>query len=338
MMQAQMNILHSGVPTRTTPTLTPTTLRKFEQTLLDLEGEVRPHQNEARFVPPPLDPSMSQNGNILLSFVDTKSWQGSTVNSVPLTPIPTVKSPPIQNLQNQNPNPNPTRKSMGGRRPIKDKSISPEEEERRQVRRERNKLAAARCRKRRLDHTNELLEETEGLEEKKQMLQNELTLLQREKEELESLLESHEPACLLKNANPTSTESIDMKPPPILYIKPDPDSDVDGPLKSKLDPIISNPMLSQQPSQKPFSNQRVRPNSLPVSSGFTPSHRPAEMMDIPVSAATVMPLNFDSLMEGGTGLTPVSGPLVPSCSSQQRNMGCVDLSSPDSASSKLVSL
>lgn len=36
--------------------------------------------------------------------------------------------------------------------------ISPEEEERRKLRRERNKLAAARCRKRRLDHTNELVE------------------------------------------------------------------------------------------------------------------------------------------------------------------------------------
>jgi len=36
--------------------------------------------------------------------------------------------------------------------------MSAEEEQRRQIRRERNKLAAARCRKRRMDHTNELLE------------------------------------------------------------------------------------------------------------------------------------------------------------------------------------
>lgn len=35
--------------------------------------------------------------------------------------------------------------------------MSPEEEQRRQIRRERNKLAAARCRKRRMDHTNELV-------------------------------------------------------------------------------------------------------------------------------------------------------------------------------------
>ena len=49
-------------------------------------------------------------------------------------------------------------KSGGGRRPRMDKNISPEEEERRRLRRERNKLAAARCRKRRVDHTNSLME------------------------------------------------------------------------------------------------------------------------------------------------------------------------------------
>lgn len=51
-----------------------------------------------------------------------------------------------------------TRRNMGGRKPTKDLNISPEEEERRRVRRERNKLAAARCRKRRVDHTNALIE------------------------------------------------------------------------------------------------------------------------------------------------------------------------------------
>ena len=35
--------------------------------------------------------------------------------------------------------------------------VSPEEEERRRVRRERNKVAAAKCRQRRVDHTNRLL-------------------------------------------------------------------------------------------------------------------------------------------------------------------------------------
>lgn len=53
-----------------------------------------------------------------------------------------------------------------------------------------------------------------------------------------------------------------------------------------------------------------------------------------------IPFNFDSLMEGGTGLTPVSTPLIPSCSTQQRNnhLSAVDLSSPDANPPKLVSL
>ncbi|XP_025834943.1 uncharacterized protein LOC108738749 isoform X3 [Agrilus planipennis] len=49
------------------------------------------------------------------------------------------------------------RRNMGGRKPAKTLDLSPEEEERRRIRRERNKMAAARCRKRRVDHTNTLI-------------------------------------------------------------------------------------------------------------------------------------------------------------------------------------
>jgi hypothetical protein len=48
--------LHSGVPTRTTPTLTPTTLRNIEQTFIELQSEAESHQNEAGFVPPVVQP------------------------------------------------------------------------------------------------------------------------------------------------------------------------------------------------------------------------------------------------------------------------------------------
>lgn len=48
--------LNSGVPTRTTPTLTPTTLRNIEQTFIELQSEVESHQNEAGFVPPVVQP------------------------------------------------------------------------------------------------------------------------------------------------------------------------------------------------------------------------------------------------------------------------------------------
>lgn len=72
-----------------------------------------------------------------------------------------------------------------------DAQLAPEEEERRRVRRERNKLAAARCRKRRVDHTNSLMNETEGLEETKHLLQKQLQTLRQEAEELQFLLHTH---------------------------------------------------------------------------------------------------------------------------------------------------
>lgn len=44
--------LNSGVPTRTTPTLTPTTLSNIEQTFIEYQTKTESHENEARFVPP----------------------------------------------------------------------------------------------------------------------------------------------------------------------------------------------------------------------------------------------------------------------------------------------
>lgn len=129
--------LHSGVPTRTTPTLTPTTLRSIEQTFLELTSESASHSREAGFVPPLVEPSQptpAQTHNAVLSHNNLESYQ--------------TQAQPQQQ----------TRRNMGGRRPTRTIGMSPEEEERRQVRRERNKMAAARCRKRRMDHTNALLE------------------------------------------------------------------------------------------------------------------------------------------------------------------------------------
>nr|CAI5845497.1 unnamed protein product [Callosobruchus analis] len=59
--------------------------------------------------------------------------------------------------------------------------------------------------------------------------------------------------------------------------------------------------------------------------------------------STGMMFNFESLMGGGTGLTPVNAPLAPSsCGTQQRNhvpVSMADLSSPDAGGPpKLVSL
>ncbi|XP_012272140.1 transcription factor kayak isoform X2 [Orussus abietinus] len=318
--------LHSGVPTRTTPTLTPTTLRSIEQTLLELTSESASHSREAGFVPPLVEPSQP-----------TPAQTQNTVHHVLLDGQ--QQSQPQQQQQQQ------TRRNMGGRRPTRTIGMTPEEEERRQIRRERNKMAAARCRKRRMDHTNALLEETEGLEQKKQSLQDEIHQLQQAKDELEFILEAHRAVCRLRSTSPP-----DVKP----VIKPDRPGGGQFVEPAKRDPIAARP---NRPNSLPvgFENNN-RPNSLPI---FTePKERPdslqlknvdpstgfiktaTEVAGVPITTpSSGILFNFDSLMEGGTGLTPVSTPLVPSCSTQQRsNLSAVDLSSPDANPPKLVSL
>ncbi|EMP30697.1 Proto-oncogene c-Fos [Chelonia mydas] len=73
--------------------------------------------------------------------------------------------------------------------------LSPEEEEKRRIRRERNKMAAAKCRNRRRELTDTLQAETDQLEEEKSTLQTEIANLLKEKEKLEFILAAHRPAC-----------------------------------------------------------------------------------------------------------------------------------------------
>lgn len=91
-----------------------------------------------------------------------------------------------------------SKRNMGGRRPKSSANISPEEEEKRRVRRERNKLAAARCRKRRVDQTNDLMGKVLVLESEKNKLQRDIQDLQAEKEDLECLLQSHRNQCKIQ--------------------------------------------------------------------------------------------------------------------------------------------
>lgn len=97
-------------------------------------------------------------------------------------------------------------------------------------------------------------------------------------------------------------------------------------------------MLSQAMA---INNKPPRPNSLNVAVSHPPSTKLNEV-GIPINTPSRgLIFNFESLMGGGTGLTPVNTPLIPSCSTQQRNIpvSVADLSSPDSQiPPKLVSL
>ena len=84
-----------------------------------------------------------------------------------------------------------TRKSS----PAGSKTAAPEEDERKALRRQRNKEAAARCRKRRLDQTETLQEEVDRWELKKTETEAEIRALEEKKRELETLLKSHRSEC-----------------------------------------------------------------------------------------------------------------------------------------------
>lgn len=321
--------LHSGVPTRTTPTLTPTTLRSIEQTFLELTSESASHSREAGFVPPLVEPSQPTPAQTQ----NTAAHHTSTIGGITL----------VENQQTQPQQ--PARRNMGGRRPTRTIGMTPEEEERRQIRRERNKMAAARCRKRRMDHTNALLEETEGLEQKKQSLQEEIHQLQQAKDELEFILEAHRAVCRLRSTSPP-----DVKP----VIKPDLPAEDQFTESTKRESVHA--ARPNRPNSLPvgfdnnnrpnslsiFAEPKERPDSLSFKTVDTQSFmKPAlDIAGMPITTPTSgIPFNFESLMEGGTGLTPVSTPLIPSCSTQQRNnLSAVDLSSPDANPPKLVSL
>lgn len=189
------------------------------------------------------------------------------------------------------------------------------------------------------------------MEQKKQALQNELQELQSVKEDLEFLLESHRTThcCRIQNGRPRSP--LDVKP----YILPqfadkttervktelieEPITDVDNDMFPLPSPAKRVMLSSTVPISKPS-----RPSSLNVSSVpcLGAKSNVSELAGISISTpSTGIQFNFDSLMVGGTGLTPVSAPLIPSCSTQQRNIPTThaDISSPDTCGPpKLVSL
>ncbi|KFM76881.1 Transforming protein v-Fos/v-Fox, partial [Stegodyphus mimosarum] len=209
--------LTCGIPTRTTPTLTPTTLKNIEESFMELHS-IPPapleHQRQAGFAPP------------VISFTGLpKQEESRWVDECMHSSDRSLDSPRPPSESSTSSRPSKTGRS-GGRRPLKDEKLSPEEEERRRIRRERNKLAAARCRKRRMELTSNLMNETDGLEEKRQILQHEIALLTSQKEELEFLLEAHKATCKLTNqhSHQSKNKPLDTKPSlnrPKTYPRPD---------------------------------------------------------------------------------------------------------------------
>ncbi|KAG5673712.1 hypothetical protein PVAND_003733 [Polypedilum vanderplanki] len=221
-------------PTRTTSTLTPTTLRNIEQTFQDLtndSSQAAPYQ--AGFVPPlpaPISshdqympPYQSQQAmipafltedanNSIESLETTSSMSDSSimdevVNASNGKGRPRTNYAPAAVVNNGQ----PKRRNAGGRKPNKPSNLSPEEEEKRRIRRERNKQAAARCRRRREDHTQDLQGQVDEMEEKKRQLTQEIQQMSKMRDELCELIEEHKKSnecnMVIRGGSPT-----DIKP------------------------------------------------------------------------------------------------------------------------------
>jgi len=305
--------------------LTPTSRREIQDMLMDV-GE-----------------NTVVTGGRTYFNMDSKTWQGgvttvlspSSLTVAPATTMDLRQDMAAQRKVNRG----------GGRKPMnnQEEEVSEEEAERRRIRRERNKMAAARCRKRRLDQTCTLQEEVDRLDEKKTALQEEIHALQNQKEELEFILDGHKTVC---RRSKLKQENVLLQAKPL--IKAEITEDHFDQKENKLNQVDSTTATTS--SLGKFG----RPATLNLGTVKSNMVRSIEGISIETPTSVITSLNFESLMEGRTGLTPtniltpvsvvMSGQLLntpsitsPSCSSQQRNTITASTET-DTITANLVSL
>lgn len=346
------------IVTRTTNTFTPTQLRNIEQMFMEAEPSNPPevYKNAAGFAPPVVTTTVSAGGRTYVNL-DSKNWQGGTTTVV----TPSSAAPLFADLQSHTMMEERKVNRGGGRKSasLKDEELCPEEEERRRVRRERNKLAAARCRKRRVDQTETLQIEVNNWEEKKRMLQDEIHSLQAQKEELQFILEAHKSVCKQSQARSMVSKSELSEPRVVVKAEPPTEMETVRHLThaEAMDQVQVHNTTSATTS---VLGKPQRPASLSLTNLKSNSMRSIEGIPIDTPTNAISSLNFDALMDGRTGLTPtnvltpininlstsvsLNTPSVstPSCGSQQRSSGSMyvmqELGSPSTGAPNLVSL
>lgn len=138
----------------------------------------------------PFPPTVSEQENIDPSEFYLKEIEGE--DQLPLTPF--IKEEVKMKIK--------LRRMAEGKDDINVEFKNPEpeqltqdEEEKRKIRRSKNKMAAQKCRNRKRKLTESLEEETEKLENKQEMLTQEIERLQQEKEQLEEIVKIHSTVC-----------------------------------------------------------------------------------------------------------------------------------------------
>jgi len=201
-----------------------------------------------------------------------------------------------------------TARPRANKRKAEEELMDPEEDEKRSMRRNRNRLAAARCRQKRLDQIETLQVEVNNWEKRNRSLEEEVAALKADKEELQYILSAHRSTCSLQ-----------------VKVEPAAASEEESPV-----------FVEVQPCQETVKPQR--PGSLSLTP-LTVNNIEGVSIDTPSNGI----LSFNTLLEGKTGLTPTNilspttlwGPIkipsalnTPNCGSQERKLTVTDLLSP----------
>jgi len=200
-----------------------------------------------------------------------------------------------------------TARPRANKRKAEEDLMDPEEDEKRKMRRNRNRLAAARCRQKRLDQIETLQVEVNNWEKRNRSLEEEVAALKADKEELQYILAAHRSTCSLQ-----------------VKVEPAAATEEESPV-----------FVEVQPSQETVKPQR--PGSLSLTP-LTVNNIEGVSIDTPSNGI----LSFNTLLEGKTGLTPTIlsptslwGPIkipsalnTPNCGSQERRLIVTDLLSP----------
>lgn len=198
-------------------------------------------------------------------------------------------------------------------------NLPPSERQRLMLRRERNKQAAARCRQRREDLTLSLMNEVKMWEGKKDELEEEIRILRAEKQELESILQTHSTSCGL------------VVPKQVVAVKSEPVVIVEA---ANAPYMMSSPLKRNRPASL----------TIPFSSGLYLDQLQSGPEGILIETPSTVIPSFENFLTS-TGLTPVvttiTTPILSntsiSCSYQQRSREVPDLNTPGETVS-LVSL
>jgi len=283
----------TSVSTATTPLLTPSTLANIEQTFIELSSvpaqasQSNMHQSnitlqraQSGFVPPVIAQAVysdeSSNDQDWYTPPAKRVRSEYSVNGSAILIAPDSTSN--------------RRRPTGPRRRKHEEQLTTEEEQRRGVRRERNKLAAAKCRQRRVDQTNVLTQETEELEEVKANLENELETLQQVKEHLEFVLQAHNPLCK-KHTSAIKTESFSTS----------------CTSESCTTATTTTAVPTARPTSLALSAASLPAASLPsVSEAGIPITTPSSIFPAFTPSSMITTLGLDNLIDH-TGLTPLTG-------------------------------